>query len=380
MDFDKYDSDNNSPYIGVHVKSKVINSLIKQKVSRNNKRLQKMNKIAKTNLYFFSEIDVDYISKKIKGVFYNTQTRKWTVADFPFPDVYYNRRGEKKDNKDVQTVRETFEKMGIAKINSNHFYNKWYSHQELDKNEELRPHLPKTILYKTESNLVNMFKDTSSLFLKSLRQNNGKGIMSVTKKTNCYEYKYFIERGLKEGTASTLEELIQIILSFYTDSEFIVQKQIDLLQYNHATLDLRCDVQRNGKGELECVSYAVRVSAKNSHITNTRTNPNIYPFETFFKEKLEFSDEEMLRLKNRLERLLFTIYEKLELNFGSYGEMGIDIGIDKEGRLWLFECNMKPGKNSLWACDEQTIDRAFLNPLEYAKFLTASSRQSERSN
>ncbi|MGG0240634.1 YheC/YheD family protein [Bacillus rhizoplanae] len=378
MEVNEYESDNKSPFIGVHVKWSVINLLKEQKVDRNIDRLQKMNNIAKTNLYFFSERDVKYNKKKIKGVYYNTKTSKWTVAEFPFPDVYYNRRGESKDDKDVQKVRETIEKMSITKINSNHFYNKWYSHQELYKYEEIRPHLPETILYKNESDIVNMLKDTSSLYLKSFRQNNGKGIIRVTKKTNCYEYKYFIKKRLMEGTASTLEELIQIIHSFYAGNEFIVQKSIDLLQYKHSTLDLRCDVQRNGKGELECVSHAVRVSAKNSHVTNTKTKSSIYPFEEFFREKLGFSDKEIRSLKTRLERLLFNIFEKLELTYGSYGEMGIDIGIDKEGSLLLFECNIKPGKKSLWACDEQTIDRAFLNPLEYAKFL--SSSQPERSN
>ena len=378
MVVNKYESDNNPPFIGVHVKRRVINLLKKQKVSRNINRLQKMNDIAKTKLYFFSERDVDYNKKKIKGIYYNTKTSKWTVAKFPFPDVYYNRRGEYKDNNDVQKVRETIEKMSITKINSNHFYSKWYSYRELYKYEEIRPHLPETILYKNESDIVNMLKDTSSLYLKSFRQNNGEGIINVTKKTNCYEYKYFIDKRIKEGTASTLEELIQIIHSFYAGKEFIVQKSIDLLQYQHSTLDLRCDVQRNGKGELECVSHSVRVSAKNSHITNTKSKSSIYEFEEFFREKLGFSNKKIRRLKTRLEKLLFNIFEKLELTYGSYGEMGIDIGIDKEGSLWLFECNMKPGKKSLWACGEQTIDRAFLNPLEYAKFL--SSNQPKRSN
>ena len=67
MVVNKYESGNNPPFIGVHVKRRVINLLKKQKVSRNINRLQKMNDIAKTKLYFFSERDVDYNKKKIKG-------------------------------------------------------------------------------------------------------------------------------------------------------------------------------------------------------------------------------------------------------------------------------------------------------------------------
>ncbi|QOR65062.1 YheC/YheD family protein [Cytobacillus suaedae] len=341
----------------------------RQRVGKKTNRLRKMNEIANTNLYFFSTKDVDYNRKIISGIFYDRSTKKWVRSEFPFPDVYYSRAGELKNNQNVKRLRATFDEMHIAKINSERYYHKWDSYQELMKYEELHPHLPETKLYKKKSDLEEMFRDSHRLYLKSFRQNNGSGIMSVTEKKDGYEYKYFKKDQLTIGTSNNLTELIKIIKSFFKRKRFIIQKSIDLLAYNNKALDLRCDVQRNGKGELECVSHSVRVAAENSHITNTRTKPNIQPFKEFFVGKLGFTNEEFMKLKTRLEQLLFKVFEKVEESYGSYGEIGIDIGIDKNGGLWLIECNMMPGKNSLWVNDEKTIDRAFLNPLEYAKFL-----------
>lgn len=44
--------------------------------------------------------------------------------------------------------------------------------------------------------------------------------------------------------------------------------------------------------------------------------------------------------------------------------------MDDQGDLWLIECNAKSAKVSLCkAYDEETVKKAFLNPLEYAKFI-----------
>ncbi|WP_374701241.1 YheC/YheD family protein [Thalassobacillus sp. C254] len=45
-----------------------------------------------------------------------------------------------------------------------------------------------------------------------------------------------------------------------------------------------------------------------------------------------------------MESLLLTIFKKIEESYGRFGEMGIDIGIDQGGNLWIIECNAKPGK------------------------------------
>lgn len=361
------------PYIGVHVSPNRIYKLASQKAGKKVIRLQKMSKVAKVNIFFFSERDVDFTQKSINGMFYNVNTKKWTTETFPLPDVYYSRRGEKKTNMSVQKVKSLIAEMNIPKINSERYYHKWHSYELLNKYEELRPHLPQTVYFRKISNLQEMFKDSSTLYLKSFRQNNGSGIIRVTEKQAGYEYKYFKNKKIETGSLNTLEELLMVIHSFYQGRGFIIQKSIDLIQYNNKPLDLRCDVQRNGKGELECVAHSVRVGAANAHITNTKSKSEIHQFEEFFQNKLGFSVEEFNKLKNELEELLCIIFEKIEITHGSFGEIGIDIGIDKNRNLWLIECNMKPGKNSFWVYDRKTIDRAYLNPLEYAKYLLKSS-------
>ena len=80
--------------------------------------------------------------------------------------------------------------------------------------------------------------------------------------------------------------------------------------------------------------------------------------------------EEIALLKSRVEDFLVRIYIYLEQSYGPFGELGIDIGMDKAGRLWFIESNTKSTKVSLCnASSGETMQKAFLNPLEYAKYL-----------
>ncbi|WP_394219464.1 YheC/YheD family protein [Halobacillus trueperi] len=341
-------------------------------------RLQKMSQIAGTRVFFFSEREVNIQQKKIRGIYFNEGTKKWSVRFFPFPDVYYNRRGECKSNKKVQRLRKLLDKMRVPKVNSEHYFHKWKSYQLLRKYEELRSHLPETIYFEDKSDLETMFRSNNRLYLKSFRQDNGVGVMCVTKDDDNYECKYFKNEEFIVEHVPSIEQVLVVMESFFRGKGIIVQSPINLLKYNNRSLDLRCDVQRNGKGELEYTAHSVRVGAENSHITNTRSNPEIYRFEPFFIEKLEYSKKEVDRLKAQIEELLKNVYHRMEEIYGAYGEIGVDIGVDRFGSIWVIECNTKPGKNSLWVYDDDTIDRAFLNPLLYAKYLLSNEGHSNQ--
>jgi hypothetical protein len=77
-----------------------------------------------------------------------------------------------------------------------------------------------------------------------------------------------------------------------------------------------------------------------------------------------------------IEAFLFKIYRTLEQEFGEFGELGIDFGIDGKCELWFIEPNAKTAKVSLQkAYSEKQFQRSFDNLVEYAKFLYSESRK-----
>ncbi|MDD3894034.1 MAG: hypothetical protein PHU36_03325, partial [Syntrophomonadaceae bacterium] len=54
---------------------------------------------------------------------------------------------------------------------------------------------------------------------------------------------------------------------------------------------------------------------------------------------------------------------------GIYGELGLDVGIDKNGALWLIEVNSKPRKTTESEYSTAVMRKTFKRPLEFASYL-----------
>ncbi|WP_277714094.1 YheC/YheD family protein [Paenibacillus mucilaginosus] len=69
-------------------------------------------------------------------------------------------------------------------------------------------------------------------------------------------------------------------------------------------------------------------------------------------------------------RLAAELPEALEAGYGRFAELGIDFGVDRDGRLWLLEVNSKPGRSVFTLLgDARAAEAALLRPLQYAASL-----------
>lgn len=364
----------NKPVVAVFVSRRVINNLKSQKCNRyfRIKKLVDANVIAQTTLYFFTYQDVDFEHLRIKGIYYDYEKNTWAEKDFPFPDVLYDRvKGKSRRRAVLNNVREKFKEMGIKKINPLDYFDKWELYQLLEKNDSLRPHLPLTRCLESTEDLKILLKKSRHIYLKACRGSRGKQVMSINKiSKNKYEYRFY-SKYVVVGEVKDLYGLFRVIHSFFHGRKVLVQQAINLLTVDNRIVDIRGELQRNGKGELEVTAAPARIGAKEAPIA---TRGKSYSFEILFKEYFNLSEDEVKSLKNQVDCFLMDVYQYIEQYYGLFGEIGIDIGIDKKGKLWIIECNSKSAKVSLCNTgDEETINKGFLNPLQYAEYICQST-------
>lgn len=330
------------------------------------------NSSAKTILYFFSIKDVDFIKGCIKGTYYDAKLKRWLKRCFPFPDIFYDRGGGVLDKQIIKSnfIREQLDKIPTLKrVNPQFYFDKWDTHQRLSKYGEIEGFLPETYAYQTQSDLEAILEKHREIFIKDSLGSNGRGVLKVTKIDTGYEFKYFKGKVISHQVRDT-EHLHSLIKSFIPSKNLILQQAINLLKIDDSSVDLRATIQRTGEGHLEIVSLPVRIGCKNSPVTSTQTGSSVEQFESFFKEVLRYSPNEIIELKARVEGFLRSIYDLLEREYGKFGEIGIDFAIDLEGKIWFIECNAKPGYDSMYkAYGEDVIRKTFSNPLEYSKYL-----------
>jgi hypothetical protein len=330
--------------------------------------LETANNQVQTTLYFFSVKDVDLNKKKINGTYLNKTNGLWEKKEFPYPDVLYKKNSVSSllRNKLFQFEKQ-LKKLNARNLNYPEGFNKWEVYEELQQNEDFRRYLPLTILYKTPADLKNMLSTSNKVYLKACRGGRGRQIIRVIAlPEGGYEYSYFIHR-LQVIKVKNFNHLLDTILHFYSNKKFIIQEAIDLITINDSIVDMRAEVQKDGQGKITLAAIPVRVSISNSPIT---THAASYPFEYFFQTFMHYSETEIQALKKRVLLFLISAYQSIEKSFGPSGEIGIDVGLDKQGRLWFIECNSRSMKVSLFnAYDKKTICNSFVNLLEYARFI-----------
>jgi len=111
-------------------------------------------------------------------------------------------------------------------------------------------------------------------------------------------------------------------------------------------------------------SVNCRIAAKGAVVTN---------YAAGAQEVIVGPDNEMphpLLSWDKIRELSCDMLLALEATFGNLGEVGLDVALDEDGKLWLLEANSKPntiGSNEV--ASEELLSQVHGLPLDYAKHM-----------
>lgn len=338
------------PIVGVLVGNNYINKILKRQNLPRANRYQAASQSSGVFFYFFSLKDINVKNKTVEGVYFNIKNKLWEKKQFPYPRYIYKKvSGSKNNSIFYKRFKKELEENSIQSLNYIEGFNKWEVYQNLSKDKNFNEYLPQTIIYNNPSDIENMFKKSDRLYLKACLGGRGRQVVRITKlPSGSYEFSHF-NKELYIQKFQNLNRLINKINRFFGDRKFIIQEAIDLITINR---------------KIEIVAIPVRVSKENSPIT---THAQSFTFDYFFKKILKYKEKEIIELKTRLNHFLITAYNSIEKVYGPICEIGIDVGLDKKGRLWFIECNSRSLKVSFFkAYDDATIAKSFSNIFEYA--------------
>ncbi len=361
------------PIVGLFLDKSIVSMLKKQNTKPYYAyRLSKLVEAcaaAEVTLVLFSIDDISFNPDRTSGLIFNQQTQCWDIVTIKTPDVLYDRfvGSGPTEARRARRIRDELSKRGVKKINSRNCFDKLAVYKILSRHEELAAHLPFTTLFNSERQLQEMFRRSDRLYCKASIGRRGKQVIRVSRLPGGnYAYSYFNEK-LFSGKAENLSSLIKIIHKVTGNRKVIVQQAVDLIKIDDRIVDLRGELQRNDRGELDITAVLVRLGSRRSPIA---THGSSYLFENFFQNRLHYTQESLITLKRKIETFLIAVYRCMELAYGPFGEIAIDFGIDGNGNIWLFECNAKSMKVSLFnSADRKTVNKAFLNPMLYARYL-----------
>lgn len=275
---------------------------------------------------------------------YSFQEEHWKKQLFPDPDAVYNRIGSRSFEASMayKDFITTLEENQIHYFN-HCFLDKWDIHESLSSFPEMAPYLPRTTLFSDYEPFAEMLTIYPFIFVKPINGSQGRQILKIENNEHKYDVFYSSISQENSTTFHSSYLLFKRLKERLTKKTFIVQQGIDLINYEERALDFRVLCIKNEEGLWRVVSSVARISSKEKMVSNlAQGGEQKRPLEiltTLFDEKLA---KQYVRLMGELAlEVAHLISESYD---GLFGELGIDIGLDKEGKLWIIEVNSKPSK------------------------------------
>lgn len=289
---------------------------------------------------------------------------QWFEAQFPWPDSLYIR---------VYPVKESFRKFLMKEFPHNHFngqthFNKWKIHQILEKYKEIQPYLPETARFTDHMEQLDSFlAKYKEVYLKPVYRNFGLGILKVSKDGDNFIVRYREHGENKVLHLDNTESIRQSLSRIMGIRAYIIQQGLDLSIKNRKR-DLRVLVQKEADGLWKITAVTGREGAKDSIVSNVSNGGKLIPF----KKVLEDSNTLERSFVNEIYRISITIAIAIEAHMGSIGEIGLDLGFDNHGKLWIIEANGLPQKE-LFLGYPAVEENVFSAPIQYAAYLAGFS-------
>ncbi|MHB8170372.1 MAG: YheC/YheD family endospore coat-associated protein [Thermincolia bacterium] len=310
--------------------------------------------------------------KRLKGLTYLPFRggNCWVKKSFPLPDVVYNqirsRRVEALPK--VKTFRQRFLTAGDTHYFNRSFLNKALVAKALQDCEELKLHLPETRQLKSYRDCLEMLERFSSVFLKPIHGSLGRGIIKFTRPDlACYRYQAFAGRQKTKGKAVAAESLASVVKRLTFGRGYLIQQGIPLLTIEGRPFDIRVLIQKNCFGNWVETHMFAKIAAKGNFATNVAAGGEVASVQQALAEAAKQAGVTTEVLAESIRHLVFTVAQALEEKLGPFGELGLDIGIDNKGLVWLIEVNSKYSRH-VFPREIRMI--SILRNLEYASWLT----------
>ncbi|MBT2700147.1 YheC/YheD family protein [Bacillus sp. ISL-40] len=271
---------------------------------------------------------------------------KWSPFEHPLPDVIYNRIHSRKleHSEPFKHFRKRLETLLIPLFNER-FLSKWEVYNQIFHEKHLFPFLPKTKIY-TKEHLYELTQEFETVFIKPVHGSQGRNIMKLKKEEDSQFSLQTSIAALNDRSRNKylLDEVHQLIKQILHNRFYIVQQGIELVTFESCAVDFRVLCHKNLNNHWQVTSIVARVASENEFVSNIARGGRILrPLNVLHTCLGHKKSIEVLALMKELA--LETASTISGSSTGITGELGIDIGVDQEGQLWIIEVNSKPSKN-----------------------------------
>lgn len=213
--------------------------------------------------------------------------------------------------------------------------NKWVKYKVLKNMKRLDHHLPATEKFSQQA-LWDFIEKYGTVILKPLLGYSGYGIIQVSAlEKDRYVIQNENRKFIFDGKQSTFRQLKKMTRA----RKYLIQRRIPLAEIRNRPMDVRVMVQRTEQLPWKITGMLAKVAEHGYVVTNVSSF--ILPVKKAIEQSLMKPIPIQETIK-KIEKVSLLAAKQLSSFYPSQNMIGLDIGLDHDGRVWIIEANFKP--------------------------------------
>jgi len=213
--------------------------------------------------------------------------------------------------------------------------NKWAKFRVLNRHSDIAMHIPDTRFYSIAT-MRRMLQKYGFVVVKPLRGTGGNGVIKIEQLSG-NRYRYHYER--KRNVVPSLTQLLRLIDRIRKDRRYLIQRGVNLVTVAERPVDYRVKMVKSGS-TWRLRAFVARVARSGQFVTNLCRGGSMRQGyaalrHSFPKDQAKDKKETMLGVARKGTLLL-------EKKYPGIDSLGFDFGVDRGGKIWIFEVNTKP--------------------------------------
>ncbi len=315
-------------------------------------------------------------SLKVTGKKYDSNSNEWLECEVPIPSIIYDRcfYGDDEHSKQCLPIvswlksRKDITFLGYGLPNKLDLYNALHS-------TTLASYLPATQAVTEPGIVLKELFTNIKMILKPINGSAGYGIYYLQKNEKTYHVKTEKQKKMISRIFPNEAKLTQWLHSLLKQRAYLLQPYLELSTNEHQPFDIRILLQKNENGVWGERGRGIRLGSTGGILSNLSAGGTILTFTDWLASlppvKGEFIHQELHYILTKLPDLL-------ENEFMPLFEIGVDIGIAKNGSIWILDLNSKPGRKVLLHTLPDLQEKLHLAPLLYGKYLSQTDQKERK--
>ena len=312
---------------------------------------------------------VDTASRLIEGYGYNPGNDAFEKGIFPYPAAFFRTIGlsSRWKNHFLSAIGDRFFNYP--------YFNKWQMYRWLSGDAAVGAQIPFTTRYESPEQLLRMLEQRRALYVKPMAGLKGRGVVRAEMENGAFVFRYHENDANHRDVMAAWEEARAYCALRFARGRFLIQQPVELLRIDGRIADFRCIMQKDLSGRWVCRAIVGRYGQRGSVVSNISSGGHAFSLPDLEQMTDSFPRGRAQALQDALIRFALAACGALDRTGVHCGSVGLDIGVDAQGKLWLIEINNRDPDPSIALNVGNTVlyHSVKSGPLFYAKGLAGFS-------